>query len=295
MHKPRVGVLGATSLVGTLLLPLLSKAGWGVVAFSRQHKGDSSCSNTKLIEWVDLQEAQRIGSVFSEAEINHWICVAPIWVLSDYFPMLRAHGAQRVVALSSTSRFSKDNSSDLAEQALAQRLAEAEAGFIAWAEKHNVSWVILRPTLIYGLDRDQNISVISRVIARFGFFPLFGTARGLRQPVHAMDVAMASMATLTRPLSANCAYSLSGGETLSYREMVGRVFQHLDRPVRFIKVPLWMFRMAVTLLRMLPRYKHWSAAMAERMNQDLVFDHADATRDFDFSPRAFALDNEEIT
>lgn len=295
MLKSRVGVLGATSLVGALLLPLLSKMDWEVVAFSRQHKRDNSCAGQELIKWVDLQEAQRIDSVPSESEINHWVCVAPIWVLPDYFSMLRAYGAQRVVVLSSTSRFSKDDSSDLAEQALAQRLAEAEAGFIAWAEKHSVSWVILRPTLIYGLGRDQNISVIARVIARFGFFPLLGAARGLRQPVHAADVAWASMAALMRPLAANGAYSLSGGETLPYREMVGRVFHWLDRPARFINVPLWMFRMAVMVLRILPRYRHWSAAMAERMNQDLVFDHADATRDFDFSPRAFVLDKKEMT
>jgi hypothetical protein len=43
-----------------------------------------------------------------------------------------------------------------------------------------------------------------------------------------------------------------------------------------LTVPLWAFRLAVTILRRLPRYRQWSAAMAERMNRDLVFDHTDA-------------------
>lgn len=295
MNKPRVGVLGATSLVGALLLPLLSRATWEVVAFSRQFKGEGGIAGAEQIEWVNLQQACRFDAASLKTDpISHWICVAPIWVLADYFPLMLAQGVRRVVALSSTSRFTKDDSSDPAEQALAQRLAQAEAGFIAWAEESKVSWVILRPTLIYGLGRDQNISVMARVIMRFGFFPLLGAGNGLRQPVHAGDVAFASCAALLQPVAANRAYNLSGGEMLSYREMASRIFGALNKPVRFIRVPLWAFRGAMALLRRLPRCRHWSAAMAARMNQDLVFDHAQAKRDLNFQPRKFLLSADDL-
>jgi hypothetical protein len=95
-------------------------------------------------------------------------------------------------------------------------------------------------------------------------------------------------------LAANHAYNLSGGETLSYREMVGRIFVALNRRSRLVTVPLTIFRGAVACLRLLPRYRHWSAAMAERMNSDLVFDHAEATRDLNFSPRPFQLMAEDF-
>jgi hypothetical protein len=55
-----------------------------------------------------------------------------------------------------------------------------------------------------------------------------------------------------------------------------------------------MFQLAVAVVRVLPRYKHWTVEMAERMNRDLVFDHADATRDLGFSPRPFALSPEDL-
>ncbi len=38
---------------------------------------------------------------------------------------------------------------------------------------------------------------------------------------------------------------------------------------RLLPVPLFAFRVAVALLRHLPRYRNWSSAMAERMNRDL--------------------------
>jgi len=220
--------------------------------------------------------------------------VAPIWVLPDYFSLIEASGARRLVALSSTSRFTKVGSGDTAENAIAVKLAESEARVQAWAEHRGIDWVVLRPTLIYGLGQDKNISEMARFIRRLGFFPLLGAAQGLRQPVHAQDVAAACVAALQAPGAANRAYNLSGGEVLSYRAMVARVFAVLGRPVRLITVPLWVFRWAVAMLRCLPRYRHWSAAMAERMSSDLVFDHAEAARDLELKPRGFALTAEDV-
>ena len=54
------------------------------------------------------------------------------------------------------------------------------------------------------------------------------------------------------------------------------------------------FRLAVIMLHCLPRYRQWSATMAERMNRDLVFDHTDAARDLGFKPRIFSISSEDI-
>ncbi len=198
------------------------------------------------------------------------------------------------MALSSTSRFTKVGSGDTAETVVAARLIEAEDRVVAWAKSRGIEYVILRPTLIYGLGRDKNISEIARFIRRFGFFPVLGRAHGLRLPIHVEDVAAACISALQAPDAANRAYNISGGETLTYREMVARVFVALGRRPRLLTVPLWAFRLAVSVLRCLPRYRQWSAAMAERMNQDLVFDHAEAVRDLGFKPRGFALAAEDF-
>jgi len=281
--ESRVGVLGASSLVGECLLPMLRDAGWRVVAFSRR-----AAESGLGVEWRQLP--------FTEvaAEISHWICVAPIWVLPDYFALIEAAGARRIVVLSSTSRFTKVGSGDTAEQATAAKLIDGETRLQAWAESRGIELVILRPTLIYGIGRDKNISEIARFIRRFGFFPVLGEAKGLRQPIHAEDVAGACLAALQGSDASNRAYNISGGETLAYREMVARIFTALGRRPRVLTVPLWAFRLAVTMLRRLPRYRQWSSAMAERMNRDLVFDHADAVRDLGFKPRGFALAAEDL-
>lgn len=298
--RNRIGVLGATSLVGGCLLPFLTEAGWQVTAISRRTIGRNA-SFLPLVEplaiRLNFQTAMAkspLIPVAGEERVLLWVCVAPIWVLPDYFGLLDMYGARRVVAVSSTSRFSKDNSSDMAERALARHLTDAETRFRAWASESGVEWVILRPTLIYGLGQDKNITEIARFIRRFGFFPLLGKANGLRQPIHAADVAAACFSALRTPCAANRAYNISGGEVLAYRTMVTRIFTALGRRPRLLTVPLWVFRLAVATLRCLPRYRQWSAAMAERMNRDLVFDHAEAVRDLGFNPRAFMPAAEDL-
>jgi nucleoside-diphosphate-sugar epimerase len=283
------GLLGANSLVGECVIPRLSQDGHHTVAFSRR---PYYANAERGVTWLQLTPTLSISP--EAPRIKNWLCVAPIWTLPSYFAMIEFYGPRRVVALSSTSQFVKKGSSDYGEQDIARRLAEGEHALRAWAEPHGVEWVIVRPTLIYGRGRDKNVTEMVRFVRRWGFFPLLGQASGLRQPVHVEDVAAACVSALTVPAAANQTYNISGGETLSYREMVSHVFNAVDKSPHLMTIPRWLFRLAVATLRLLPQYKNWTVEMAERMNRDLVFDHADAARDLGFSPRPFRLSPEDL-
>ncbi|RAI46060.1 hypothetical protein CH341_00975 [Rhodoplanes roseus] len=259
-----VGIVGAASLVAHGLLPRL-RADRPVIKVSRR---DPPAAGTPVA-------------------VPDWISLAPIWGLPDLFPSLEAHGARRIVALSSTSVLTKATAEDAREQAVAARLATGEERLIAWAEQHGIAWTILRPTLIWGYGRDGNVSRIAAMVRRFGVFPVLGEAAGRRQPIHADDVADACVRALAAPAAAGRTYAIAGGEVLAYREMVARVFAALGRKPRIVAVPLPVFRAGVALVRLLPGRADWSVGMAERMTRDLVFDTAAAARDFEFSARGF--------
>ena len=61
------------------------------------------------------------------------ISFLPLWILADFLP--RLVGIRAIIATSSTSRFSKANSSDEHERAIAAKLEKAEAAIRAWTEK----------------------------------------------------------------------------------------------------------------------------------------------------------------
>jgi nucleoside-diphosphate-sugar epimerase len=281
-----VGVIGATSMVGQCILPLLSDAHCKIVAFSRQ----SNFPSTETLIW---KSSNSLPESYIDA-IPYWICLAPIWVISEYFETLNACGARHIIALSSTSRYTKSQSSDDSEKLLAQNIFEAEAKLQCWAEENQIAWTIMRPTLIYGLGQDKNITEIAGLIRRFGFFPLIGKAKGLRQPVHVKDVAWAVLSALSSPAAANKSYNLSGGETITYKAMVERIFISIGKTPLFLKIPIRLMQLTIMVLRCFPRYRQWKLAMAERMNQDLIFDHQEAMKDLGFNPRLFKLEPEDL-
>ncbi len=177
---------------------------------------------------------------------------------------------------------------------LAERLAASETLLERWADERGVEWVVLRPTMIYGLGRDKNVFEVARFIRRFGFFPLAGGGTGLRQPIHADDVVQICLRALTAPAVVAGGYNLSGGEVLSYRAMVIRIFEAQRLPVRVVSIPVVFLNLIISVARCLPRYRHLSAAMASRMAEDLMFDHCAAQRQFDFLPRPFELGEADL-
>ncbi|MFA6312393.1 MAG: glycosyltransferase [Sterolibacterium sp.] len=286
-HASRtVIVSGASSQIGCFLLPLLAQQGLRVIALSRQVVPDPQMDGSGNIFWLqtDIQDTYSLGSLPSAHYLIH---LAPLNILPPQLEAFSTIGVKRIIAFSSSSRHSKAESPIAAERAFAKRLDAAEQALAALSESRGIRWTVFRPTLIYGREMDRNITLIRRLIRAVGVFPLLGDASGLRQPVHAADLASACISALDNPLTFDRAYDLSGGETLTYRAMVGRIFESLDHKPRFVTIPMALFRAAIGALAVIPRYRDFNIAMAQRMNEDLVYEHVDATRDFGFLPNKF--------
>ena len=271
-------VLGATSLIGGFLLPRLRAADIAAVALSRRPPaGEAGWLDADLAD-PDLADAlPPAATVFA---------LSPIWLLPQALPALRAGGLTRLVAFSSTSRFSKAGSPEPAERAVAQALADAEAAVALFCAEAGIAWTILRPTLIYAEGLDGNVSRLAALIRRLGLLPLSGRGEGLRQPVHADDLAAGALAAAAAtPAAANRAYDLVGGETLSYRAMAARIFAGLDRAPRILSLPPPLFALLLRLAA--PWLPGATAAMGQRIAQDLTFDDTAARRDFGWAPRDF--------
>ena len=126
MSKPEpVLVLGARSLVGRFLLPQLAAQETAVTAVSRAPSVGEGAPR-----WVpaDLTRPETLAGVSASRVFS----LSPIWLLPGALPALLANGMQRLVAFSSTSRFTKSGSSSAEERRVAERLAEGEADTLAF-------------------------------------------------------------------------------------------------------------------------------------------------------------------
>ena len=270
-------VIGATGLVGGYVLAHLIRRGERPYALSRAKQSRTDA------DWLvgDLTRPQTLQF----PAFTTLYCTADAILLAQVLERLVNPALKRVVVFSSTSVLTKLDSEIAEERAGLVRLADAEQSIARSCERHGIAWTILRPTLIYAEGRDVNITPLSRLIRRFGFMPLVGGAKGLRQPVHAEDLAIGAIDAASSPTAANRSYSLPGGETLAYREMIGRIFDGMKLPRRMINVPAPVWRAAFVLAK--PLFPGANVAMGIRMMKDMTFDATPAVNDFGWTPRAF--------
>jgi len=276
----RIIVAGASGQIGDFLLPMLLEQGHEIYAISRQKRSDNS------ICWLQFDLSNAVSVELPPADIL--INAGSLSFLPGLESQFVASGVRRLIALSSTSIFTKSESSDAREKAMISGLIQCEKEMFAMCERQGIGWTLFRPTLIYSLGRDKNLTLVDKQICRFRCFPLIGSGRGMRQPVHASDLANACVQSLETGATVNHAYNLSGGEVLSYRDMVARLFERRGLPVRMIPVPVLLLRALIMLLRMNPRYRYLSPNMADRMQKDMLFSHDEASRDFGYAPRPFS-------
>jgi nucleoside-diphosphate-sugar epimerase len=270
-------VIGGTGLVGGYIVQELQRRGERPSVLSRSPR------EAPGIDWIrgDMRKLDAIGLPRFET----LYCTADAVLLARALPHFLRSSSRRVVVFSSTSVMTKQNTEIADERERIRDLLEAEQAIVTLCDQHGIAWTILRPTLIYAEGRDTNITPLSRLIRRFRVMPLVGGAPGLRQPVHAEDLAIGAVAAAASPVAANKFYSLPGGETISYREMIGRIFDGLRLPRRMISVSpaLWhtIFLMAG------PLFPGANVAMGLRMMKDMTFDATPAITDFGWKPRAF--------
>lgn len=292
MSKIKVfGVFGATSPTGNEVIHLLEKKGYQVVAFSRSEKSelDPRCTWVNLSSASSLEKNQTII-----ASITHVISVAHIWSFNDILRPLTTCSLEKIVCISSTSIFTKKDSPSVDDIALVNKLEQGEITAQKICAEKNTDLTILRPTIIYGHGTDRNIAEIMRLIRRFHFFPLLGKAEGMRQPIHLEDVSSACVLAALSDQTKNKNYNITGSETLSYKKMIEKIFLAIGKKPVFVHVPVFVIKFLISAIKKIPKYKNWDVEMANRMNQDLVFDSQQAKNDFDFSPRGFVLKDRDV-
>lgn len=277
--KPPAVIFGATGLVGRYLAQRLADRGFTGLCLSR----DTVPPPYELppgFSWDAVPEEGRLKIPASATLFS----LAPVPALPAL--LARIAGGDRIIALSSSSAHFKLKSPDPDERNLAEALKRAEKEVRSLCQDRGIAWTIFRPTLIYDPGRDRNISAIAAFIRRFRVLPIVWPGIGRRQPIHADDVAQAMVAALHIPGARGARFDLPGGETLTYREMVRRVFESLGRRPVLLYLPLGPARVAFHVWQTATRSRY-SAASLERMNMDLVLDPAPVRKTLGLALRPF--------
>ena len=92
-------------------------------------------------------------------------------------------------------------------------------------------------------------------------------------------------------------FCMTGPEALSFPEAAGRISELTGHPIKFIKIPLALFKLAALVTRPINpfiQYLYWSVKLLNNFPQDLAArvpqDHALLRETFDYTPVTFEME-----
>ncbi len=268
---------GATGHTGSRLARRLIESGCRIrcLVHTPAHAGFLPPS-AEIVHGDARDSAALAGAMEGADACLHW---AHIRYAESVAEACRRAGVRRFICMSSTRRFTRFACES------SRQVIEGEAA----VERSGLDWTILRCSMIYGGERDNNLERLVRYFQRTPFFPLAHGGRQLVQPVFVWDVVAAALAALSRPLSIGKAYTLAGPAALPYRVLVEEAARAAGRKkIVLVPAPHALLYAAAWILEKTMAKPPATTEQIRRFLEDKVFSIDDAVRDLDFRPVSFA-------
>jgi uncharacterized protein YbjT (DUF2867 family) len=267
-------ISGGTGLLGQGFLRVLRESG--------EHEARCLVRPTSRIERLKGYELRYgdAGDASSMEEalrgVDAFVHIAGIQYTPQVLEVIGRAGVRRLVAVSSTSahsRFDFRSAPRLTNEAL---LAGSD-----------LSWTVVRPSMIYGSELDHNMHKLLRFLDRSPIFPIFGNGENLWQPVYYEDLARGMYAALTRPGTEGQIYDLPGKRPLPYIDLVRVAAGALDRKTRIVKIPAEPVRRGLLVAERLKVPLPVKSEQVLRLREDKAYPFAKAREDLGYEPRSF--------
>jgi len=225
------------------------------------------------VVFLDLSSNSSQNLVVSPEEPNVIVSFVPLWLLIDFLKREFQYASSwlsniaAVIVCSSSSVLAKRFSFNTSDRLLISTLKQSEEDLSSICSQLNIPLMILQPSLIYGVSehfQDRNLTILIKLMRLFPFLPLPANS-GLRQPIHASQLASVAVEMISKFYNSNWDPSLSeslilgGDSTISYESMI-RLLQHAlpnndsARQCRLLLIPNRIFfLLAIPLLFVSPK------------------------------------------
>ena len=272
----RVLLTGATGLLGGELLKLLLAEGHEARCLLRAGSPNASRLDAERAEIFRGDAANEEDLLRALQGTDALLHVAGIEYAQPVVEAARRAGVGRVVVVGSTSVHSSY-----------EFRAGPKLRMERVVRRSGLDWTIVRPSMIYGSERDKNVQRLLRFLDRSPVFPMFGPGTNLWQPVYHEDCARGVYEALVRLSAVGRSYDLSGGESLTYLDLVKTAAGALGKKPRIVRVPLEPVRLLLGAAEKLRLPLPVGSEQVLRLREDKVYPYEEARRELGYAPRPF--------
>lgn len=272
----KILLTGATGFTGSHLLAQLLERGLAPRCLVRATSDVSSLRDVELVHG-DLADADSLARALDGVDVL--LNTASIGF--GHGPALVAAakkaGVSRAIFISTTAIFTSLNA-----KTKSVRIAAEQAIRVS-----GLRYTIVRPTMIYGTERDRNMIRLIRFLRRCPVMPVIGSGEHLQQPVYVDDVARAVLLALDHDAAIGREYNIAGREPLTFNAVIDTVARLLGRRVRKLHLPVAPVIAPLQLAERIGVKLPVKAEQIRRLNENKTFDYTDAARDLGYAPLSF--------
>jgi len=301
-----IAVTGATGFIGRTICRCLLDAGFQVRALVRSpDKADSlqSAGITRVPGSLEHEESL-LALVHGAGAVVH--CAGAVrGATQQQFDRVNVGGVRNLLtvleALAEPPRLLTLSSLAAREPGLSYYAASKYRGEqILAGEAHRVSWMALRPPVVYG-PGDRELLPLFRAMGR-GIAPVPGSPAARFSMVFVDDLAAAVIAWLGAAPVASGVYSIDDGRAGGYNwlEVAETVARLCGRKVRILRIPDWLLDIPARVNRVAARVLDYAPMLTpeklcELRHPDWVCDSIRLTEQTGWKPAVQLRDGLQLT
>jgi NADH dehydrogenase len=284
----KILITGAAGEIGSRMAREFHRQGHAVRALVLP--GDSLA--TRLADGVeihtgDVTKAETLPAAFAEVDVVYHLAAVLLCESVDQFQAVNVEGTRNVVQAAEAAGVKHlihiSSASVVYPRTTHYSRSKREAEAIVTACQH-VRWTVVRPTLVYDGEGGLEFKLYADFVRRYPVVPLVDAGRARKRPVHVEDLLRGLLAMADNPAAYGKTYNLSGGESVTLRELAELMLERRGLRKPMIAVPASLCRV---MARIWGRLNHRPLLMEHTLaglTQDADLDPSAAMHDLGFRP-----------
>jgi nucleoside-diphosphate-sugar epimerase len=242
----QIGVTGAAGLVGQNLIPRLKARGFTAIVAIDKHPANTAILRRLHpdIQVIEANLAVDDGWQNAVATCDVVVlCHAQIGGLDpNAFEQNNVLATRRLIEVLKANNLTYlvHLSSSVIESAALDWYTETKEHQERIVVESGLSYVVLRPTLMFGWFDRKHLGWLARFMQRVPLFPIPGSGRYLRQPLYVGDLCDIIMSCIDKRPN-NAAYNISGQQKVDYIDLIREVKEACDARAAIVHIPYGFF------------------------------------------------------
>ncbi len=132
------------------------------------------------------------------------------------------------------------------------------------------SYVILRPTIVYGKNEDRYISNLINLIKKSPLIPIIGDGKNKIQPLYLNDLIKIIEFCINK--NVNGVYLIAGKSIITYNDLINQIINILKVNRLKVHIPIVLLKPIAYILQNISKKPFITTVQLENIKKDLVFD-----------------------